>query len=176
MPDIQTFIICVFIHSFSDCLTSWVSSHKASLVLPGGDLFFFPYCESVWNMVYLVPGCCNHSCIFCASILSSMFSSLQLLIATESEQDQLLPESAVLYYLVSHVNHHDDVPWCFHPKLLLSFICLRHDLRVDFLFPVLMPVSYKNILIQHAVTIVLSDLHSLTTFSLEVINAKSWVE
>lgn len=119
--------------------------------------FFFPYCESVWSMVYLVPGCCTHSCIFCTSILSSMFSSLQLLVATESGQDQLLPESTILYYLVSSVNHHDDVPRCFHPKLFLSFICLRHGLPVDLLFPVLMPVTCKNILIQHAVTVVFID-------------------
>lgn len=126
-------------------------------------------------MVYLVPGCCTHSCIFCASSLSSMFSSLQLLIPTESEQDQLLPESLILYYLVSCVNHHDDVPWYFHPRLLLSFICLTHGLPVDFLPPVLMPGTYKNILIWHTVTVALSNLHSLTTFCLEVINAKTWV-
>ena len=110
------------------------------------------------------------------AVLSSIYSSLQLFIPAESEQGQLLPESLILCCLVSHVNHHDDMLWCFHHKLLLSFICLRHGVPVDFLPPVLMPVTFKNILIQHTITVDLSNLRTLTTFSLEVINAvMGWI-
>lgn len=99
------------------------------------------------------------------AIFSSLFTP------AKSEQGQLLPESLILCYLVSHENHHDGVPWCFHHKLLLLFICLRHGAPVDFLPSVLMPMT----LIQYTVTVELSNLHTFTSFNLEFINAKSWV-
>lgn len=160
------------IDCFSDYLVFWVDIHKASLVWPGRDLF-----SILWKwMGFHLSDCCPHSCVFCTShLLSSIYSSLQLLIPTESGQGHLLPESLILCYLVSCVNHHDDVSWCFHHKLLLSFICLRRGVPVDFLPPVLMTVTFKNILIQHTVTLDLSYLHTLITFTLEFTNVKSWV-
>lgn len=138
-----------------------------------GVVFHIVKVDGIWSTWFLAA-----ALILAFSALatpSSVCSSVQLPIPAEPAQGQLPPGSWVLCCLVSRVNHRDDVPWRFHEKLLLSFICLRHGLPVDFLPPVLTPVTFKNILIPHTGTVDVSNLHSLTAFGLEVTDGKSWV-
>lgn len=114
VSDIQTLFIYLFIHSFFFLIVllpgSLFIKHLWGLTRKGFVLHVVKV-DGIWSIWF--PAAALILAYSALAILSSIYSSLQLLTPTESEQGQLLLESLILCY-------HDDVPQCFHHKLLLS--------------------------------------------------------